>query len=173
MSIHQYLQLIRRHIALLVLFPLLCAAGGYIGAKSQPKVYRATAHVLLRPNDPNERVGTGGSNGMELLSADRIVQAQADIARGPGVLRQAAASLTNTTERDLEKVVTVTTCCSSRSVVLVSDAAACRRTAGPRAMSAWACTMRSALSNSIPLLPPVPTRSFGSFGRSSTWAVAR
>ncbi len=121
MSIIQYLQLIRRHIAVLVLLPLLFAAGGYVGAKSQPKVYRATAHVLLRPNDPNERVGTGGSNGMELLSADRIVQAQADIARGPGVLRQAAASLANTTKRELEQVVTVTAISNANLLYISAD----------------------------------------------------
>ena len=119
MSIHQYLRLIRRHIAVLVLLPLLFAAGGS-GAESQPKVYGATAHVLLRPNDPNERVGTGGERDGAAQRRSHSA-AQADIARGPAVLRQAAASLTNTTERELQQVVTVTVISNANLLYISAD----------------------------------------------------
>jgi polysaccharide biosynthesis transport protein len=107
MGVDEYLKLIRRYLMLLVIAPITFAVVAYFLASSQAKVFSATAQVLLRPNDPNERSNSVGT-GTEILNADRIVQAQADIARGPSVRQQAAARLGTITELELKRVVTVT-----------------------------------------------------------------
>jgi polysaccharide biosynthesis transport protein len=128
MSIQEYMRLARRHLLLLVTVPLLLAALGYFVANSQAKSYRSTAQVLLRPNDPNERVGTGGT-GTEILNADRIVQAQANIARGPDVRREAAAKLGIISDVDLKKVLTVTPSTNSNILNISADDATPERAA--------------------------------------------
>jgi Mrp family chromosome partitioning ATPase/capsular polysaccharide biosynthesis protein len=105
-SISDYLQLARRYIVILICVPLVFGVGGLLSARSQARVYRSTAQVLLRPNDPNERVGSGAT-GTEILNADRIVQAQANIARGPGVRKAAAEKLGTVTERELASALSV------------------------------------------------------------------
>jgi polysaccharide biosynthesis transport protein len=102
------MRLARRSLGLLIVVPLALATAGFLSARGQAKVYQATAQVLLRPNDPNERVGTSGGTGTEILYADRIVQAQANIARGASVRNAAAAALGDVTPLQLERVVTVT-----------------------------------------------------------------
>jgi polysaccharide biosynthesis transport protein len=102
------MRLARRSLGLLIVVPLALATAGFLSARGQAKVYQATAQVLLRPNDPNERVGTSGGTGTEILYADRIVQAQANIARGASVRNAAAAALGDATALQLERVVTVT-----------------------------------------------------------------
>jgi polysaccharide biosynthesis transport protein len=103
-----YVRLAKRSLGLLIVVPLALATAGFLTARGQAKVYQATAEVLLRPNDPNERVGTSGGTGTEILYADRIVQAQANIARGASVRDAAAAALGGATALQLEHVVTVT-----------------------------------------------------------------
>ena len=107
MELHEYLRLARRHLIVLLAIPAVLATLGYLMANSQARIYRATSQVLLRPNDPNERAGSV-SSGTEILNADRIVQAQANIARGPTVRAQAAARLGNISDLELRNVVTVT-----------------------------------------------------------------
>jgi polysaccharide biosynthesis transport protein len=105
-SFSDYLQLARRYITVLITIPLIFGVTGLLSARSQAKVFRSTAQVLLRPNDPNERVGSGAT-GTEILNADRIVQAQANIARGPGVRKAAAANLGSITEGELASALSV------------------------------------------------------------------
>jgi polysaccharide biosynthesis transport protein len=106
-SIGDYIGLTRRHFVILVFLPILFAAAGFFTANSEARVYRSTAQVLLRPNDPNERVGTSAS-GTEIQNADRIVRAQASIARGPVVRKQAAVVLGDVSEREILGSITVT-----------------------------------------------------------------
>jgi polysaccharide biosynthesis transport protein len=105
-SFGDYLQLARRYVIALICIPLVFGVAGLLSARSQAKIFRSTAQVLLRPNDPNERVGSGAT-GTEILNADRIVQAQAHIARGPGVRKAAAANLGSITEGELANALSV------------------------------------------------------------------
>ena len=107
MGIQEYFRLIRQHLVTLVVTPLLLAAIVFFASGRQEPIYRATSKVLLRPNDPNERVGTGAA-GNEIVNADRVVQAQADIARSPSVLEAASAALGTISVPQLEKILTVT-----------------------------------------------------------------
>jgi uncharacterized protein involved in exopolysaccharide biosynthesis len=104
-SIGDYLRLAKRHLVILLLLPIFFAAAGFFTSNSEARVYRSTAQVLLRPNDPNERVGTSAA-GTEIQNADRIVRAQASIARGPVVRKQTAAVLGNVSEIEIQDSIT-------------------------------------------------------------------
>jgi polysaccharide biosynthesis transport protein len=106
-SIGDYLRLARQHLIILLLLPIVFAAAGFFTSNSEARVYRSTAQVLLRPNDPNERVGTSAT-GTEIQNADRIVRAQASIARGPVVRKQTAVALGNVSESEIQDSITVT-----------------------------------------------------------------
>ncbi len=107
MDIRDYWHLARRHLVLLVLVPVFAAVAGYMMADRQAPLYRATSVILLRPNDPNERRGTGGDS-TEILYAERIVEAGVKIAGGPKVAERAAASLTNGTASEVSSAISVT-----------------------------------------------------------------
>ncbi len=121
MSISDYLRLARRYLVILICVPLALGVAGLLSARSQAKVYRSTAQVLLRPNDPNERVGTSGATGTEILNADRIVQAQADIAKGPTVRKAAADKLGTVTEQELQKSLVVSPATNSNILSISAD----------------------------------------------------
>jgi Mrp family chromosome partitioning ATPase/capsular polysaccharide biosynthesis protein len=120
-SISDYLRLARKHIIILLCVPVILGAAGWFSARSQAKVYRSTAQVLLRPNDPNERVGTSGATGTEILNADRIVQAQANIAKGPAVRKAVAAKLGSVTEQELKKNLVVSPAVNSNILSISAD----------------------------------------------------
>jgi polysaccharide biosynthesis transport protein len=120
-SISDYLRLARRYLVILVLVPVVFGAAGLLSARSQAKVYRSVAQVLLRPNDPNERGGTSGATGTEILNADRIVQAQANIARGPNVRKAAVEKLGSVTQQELQKVVVVSPAANSNILSISAD----------------------------------------------------
>jgi polysaccharide biosynthesis transport protein len=120
-SISDYLRLARRYLVILICAPLALGGAGLLSARSQAKVYRSTAQVLLRPNDPNERVGTSGATGTEILNADRIVQAQADIAKGPTVRKAAATKLGTVTEQELQKTLVVSPATNSNILSISAD----------------------------------------------------
>jgi Mrp family chromosome partitioning ATPase/capsular polysaccharide biosynthesis protein len=120
-SMSDYLRLAQRYALIVVTVPLVLGVAGLLSARSQAKVYRSTAQVLLRPNDPNERVGTSGATGTEILNADRIVQAQADIAKGPTVRTAAAAKLGTITEQELKKTLVVSPATNSNILSISVD----------------------------------------------------
>jgi polysaccharide biosynthesis transport protein len=120
-TISDYLRLARQYIFVLLCVPLVLGVAGLLSARSQAKVYRSTAQVLLRPNDPNERVGTSGATGTEILNADRIVQAQANIAKGPTVRKAAAAKLGSVTEQELLRAVAVSPAANSNILSISAD----------------------------------------------------
>jgi polysaccharide biosynthesis transport protein len=120
-NIGDYLRLARRYLIVLLVVPILLGAAGLLSARSEAKVYRSTAEVLLRPNDPNERGGTSGGTGTEILNADRIVQAQANIARGPNVRKAAAEKLGSVTDKELQKVLVVTPAANSNILSISAD----------------------------------------------------
>jgi Mrp family chromosome partitioning ATPase/capsular polysaccharide biosynthesis protein len=119
-SIGDYVKLARRHFFILLFVPVLFAAVGFFVSNSEARVYRSSAQVLLRPNDPNERVGTSAT-GTEIQNADRIVKAQASIARGPVVRKQTAAALGNVSEREIQDSITVTPSTDSNVLNISAD----------------------------------------------------
>ncbi len=72
----------------------------------RPSVYRGTARVLLRPNDPAEQLNPN-SLVQPFVDPNRYVTAQESIIESEAVAREAAKSLPNVSLRDLETKVTV------------------------------------------------------------------
>lgn len=58
LDLRYYASLARRYLALLIAVPVLFAVAGYLNSDRQTRMYTATTQVLLRPNDPNERLGS-------------------------------------------------------------------------------------------------------------------
>lgn len=58
LDLRYYASLARRYLALLIAVPVLFAVAGYLNSDRQARMYAATTQVLLRPNDPNERLGS-------------------------------------------------------------------------------------------------------------------
>jgi Mrp family chromosome partitioning ATPase/capsular polysaccharide biosynthesis protein len=69
-------------------------------------VYRATARVLLRPNDPAEQLNPT-SAGQQFADPDRHVAAQANIVESEAVAQAASQSLAHVSVRQIEKQVSV------------------------------------------------------------------
>ncbi len=119
MDISDYWQLVRRNVALLLLLPALATVAGFVMADKKDRLYRSTASILLRPNDPTERQGSGGS-GTEIVFGDRIVRASAQMVTGPAIRQRAAASIPNASLGEVAGATSVSS--SSDSNVLYVSA---------------------------------------------------
>jgi Mrp family chromosome partitioning ATPase/capsular polysaccharide biosynthesis protein len=106
-ELHDYLALVRRYLIALIAVPLVIAALAYVQSSRKPDQFTATAIVLLRPNDPNERLGTSSEGGTEQFNADRFVRAQANVVRGPDVVAAAAAFLGDRNSKEVAGSLTV------------------------------------------------------------------
>ncbi len=87
-----YLNLVRRNILILLLIPVLLGAGAYYKSSRDPKIYTASATILLRPNDPNEQLASGNLDTGAVQGLETVARALAAIAAGPNV-RDAASKL--------------------------------------------------------------------------------
>ena len=117
-----YLNLARRHIWWLIVVPIFAATGVYFLSRAETPQYVATAQVLLRPNDPSERLGTSSGTSSEInsaASADRYVKAQANIAKSPAVRAAAAREVAGTTEGLVKEALSVTAALDS-SILRIS-----------------------------------------------------
>ena len=107
MQISDYVALARRNLAILIAIPLAIAALAFGLVARQPAKYMATAQVLLRPNDPNEKFGnTPDTSG---VSIDKLLKAQAAIAASKPVLSVASldTGLNGMTAKQLSEKLTV------------------------------------------------------------------
>lgn len=71
-------------------------------------IYRATATVLLRPNDPTEQLNPNNAGQVVGADADRYVAGQESIARSTPVAQEAAKTLRGITSRQIQDAVSVT-----------------------------------------------------------------
>jgi polysaccharide biosynthesis transport protein len=106
-DIHDYLTLTRRYLLLLIAVPLVAGGLMYLQSSRQPTKYTATATVLLRPNDPNERLGTGSNGSTEVFNATAFVRAQQPVVEGPNVVDAAASFLGNVSADEVKDAITV------------------------------------------------------------------
>jgi capsular exopolysaccharide synthesis family protein len=90
MQLHDYLRLARRNLALLLLLPLLLGALAWFYSSSKPEQFRASALVLLHPNDPNENVASAGGQQTRYFDMAAFAQSQLAIIGSPGVAQRAA-----------------------------------------------------------------------------------
>ena len=98
MEFRDYLSLLRRNLPVLLILPLLAATVAYFVTNSEQKLYSTSAEVLLRPNDPNERLGSSSGIFYDISASSsvRYLTAQASIAMGPAVRKAVAAKLETT-----------------------------------------------------------------------------
>lgn len=82
----------------------------YGGVLRQPlpnRLYSTSAQVLVRPNDPDEQLGSSSTAVSDVnneVAADRFVKAQANVAGGPLVRAAAAQKLDNESVAELERM---------------------------------------------------------------------
>ena len=86
---------------------MVALAAGIVSNLRTP-IYRATAKVLLTPNDPNQQLNPTGANGVAGADADRFVAGQITIAQGQAVADEAAKSLQGVTASSIEAKLSVT-----------------------------------------------------------------
>ncbi len=115
LDLHYYAGLARRYLALLLAIPLVFVLAGYLNADRQTRMYSATAQVLLRPNDPNERLGSATQSASVVSNIEQYVRSQGNLARGPEVRTAAATSLALEPE-DLEDEVKVSALVDSNTL---------------------------------------------------------
>jgi Mrp family chromosome partitioning ATPase/capsular polysaccharide biosynthesis protein len=87
-----YVALAKRNLVLLLALPLLFGALGYGLTAQQERKWSATASVLLRPNDPSERLDPGIQ--LNTISSDKLVQAQPGVVKSGSVLTVASEAIT-------------------------------------------------------------------------------
>jgi succinoglycan biosynthesis transport protein ExoP len=97
---------LRRHVLFIFEAVIVVAVVAGVLSNLRTPAFRATATVLLRPNDPAEQLNP--ANAQRLASdPDRYVEAQRSIVRSAGVAQEAAKRLRGVTVASLEKAVEV------------------------------------------------------------------
>ncbi|MFN2506346.1 MAG: polysaccharide biosynthesis tyrosine autokinase [Acidimicrobiales bacterium] len=107
MELRDYLDVLKRNKWFVVEAVVLVALIVGITSRLRTPVYRATAQVLLEPNDPSEqlRPGSAPRSGGD---PDRYVNAQRQIAGSPAVIREAARSLRGMNPQAIRDSLSVT-----------------------------------------------------------------
>ncbi|HEX2042535.1 MAG TPA: Wzz/FepE/Etk N-terminal domain-containing protein [Acidimicrobiales bacterium] len=93
MELRQYVVVLRRHKWLILqAVVIVCAVAAGLSTLQEPR-YRATARVLLHPNDPAEQLYADNAAPRLLTDPDRYVSGQIDVIESPSVRREAARLL--------------------------------------------------------------------------------
>ena len=107
LELRQFLDSLRRNkwfvIEVVVVFSL---AAGILSNLRTP-VYRATARVLLTPNDPTQQLNPVTGSGAVGNDPDRYVAGQVSIVQSEGVAAEAAKSLPGVTVDEVERKISV------------------------------------------------------------------
>ena len=125
MEFRDYLSLLRRNLPVLLLLPLLAATVAYFVTNSEQKLYSTSSEVLLRPNDPNERLGSSSGIFYDISASSsvRYLTAQASIAMGPAVRQAVSATLVTISAGEVGGSLGVTTS-SDANILIVSAVSA-------------------------------------------------
>lgn len=95
-----YASLARRHLVVLILAPLLLAALAFFVSNSRDRQYSATTQVLLRPNDPIERLGSSTASVSQVTNIEQYVRSQSNLVRSADI-RAAVADVLQIEDNDL------------------------------------------------------------------------
>ena len=108
LDLRQYLDILKRHKWFVVEACLVLglAVGGLSSLRTP--TYRATATVLLRPNDPTEQLNPNSNAQPVGADADRFVTGQRSIARSTPVAQEAAKALRGVSAKQIQDGVSVT-----------------------------------------------------------------
>lgn len=107
LELRQYFDILKRHKWFII--EAIVAAGLVAGILSSLRtpVYKATARVLLTPNDPNQQLNPTSGSGAAAGDPDRYVAGQITIAQSDAVATEAAKSLPSLTASKIEAAVSV------------------------------------------------------------------
>lgn len=119
-DLRYYLALAARNALMLASVPLVFAGTSFLLATTKPDTYRSTAKVVLRPNDPNERLGSDGGSGADLGNIEHYVRAQAILAEGP-MIRERVATLLDLDPDDVEDDLTVSALVDSNTLEITTE----------------------------------------------------
>ena len=120
MELRQYLDILKRHKWFIVGSIVVVGLAAGILSSLRTPVYKATARVLLTPNDPTQQLNPTVGNGVVGNDPDRYVAGQVSIAESEAVAAEAVKSLRGVTVEALEGMVSVSQ--SGRSNVLNTSA---------------------------------------------------
>ncbi|CAA9221736.1 MAG: Tyrosine-protein kinase EpsD [uncultured Acidimicrobiales bacterium] len=104
MELHKYIGIVRRSVWLVVAIVVLFVAVAAQLQRSQTPVYQATAEVLLKPNNPEERYTEPSQ---VFFDPDRHALQQLTIIGSRAVAARAAAALPGMTEQQVRDAVSV------------------------------------------------------------------
>lgn len=108
MDLRGYLGLLRRSLPVIIAAPIVFALVAYGASRAQDPKYTAVATILLRPNDPNERLGTSTNAGSEnFVNTERYVQTQGAVVEGPEVTDEAVRRIGDITDVELQRALVV------------------------------------------------------------------
>ena len=108
LELRHYLDILRRHRWFIVEAVVLVGLVAGILSSLRTPIYKATAEVLLRPNDPTEQLNPDNAVQNIGLDPDRYVAGQRNIVESEGVAREAAKSLQGLSVEEIEQKTTVT-----------------------------------------------------------------
>ena len=115
LDLRYYANLAMRNLAILIAVPLVFGGLAFLNSNRATRMYAATSLVLLRPNDPNERLGSSNASQTNTNVGEQYARSQANLARGPEV-RSAAADATDHEVLEIEDAVGVTALVDSNTL---------------------------------------------------------
>lgn len=116
MEIRRYLDILNRQKWFIAQAVVLVGLVAVIVSALRTPVYGATARVLLRPDDPSERVKPDESGGASVMYPDRYAAGQKDVVESDAVAQEAAKSLRGLSAAEVKASTSVSV--SSTSDVL-------------------------------------------------------
>ena len=119
LDLRYYATLAWRYLWVLALVPVVLAGVAYFQADGQDRMYSATSQVLLRPNDPNERLGSSDQAVSQVGNIEQYVRSQGNLARSPEI-RVAVAQQLDVTAKSLEKTIKVTALVDSNTLEITA-----------------------------------------------------
>lgn len=119
LDLRYYAQLAYRYLWVLVLVPALLTAAAYFNADREDRMFSATSQVLLRPNDPNERLGSADQAVSQTGNIEQYVRSQGNLARSPEV-RNAVATTLSVKPKVIEDAVKVAALIDSNTIEITA-----------------------------------------------------
>jgi succinoglycan biosynthesis transport protein ExoP len=107
LELRQYLDILKRHKWFIIGAVVVVGLTAGVLSSLRTPLYKATARVLLTPNDPTQQLNPTNGNGVVGNDPDRYVAGQVSIAQSERVAAEAAKSLPGISVQALEGMISV------------------------------------------------------------------
>jgi succinoglycan biosynthesis transport protein ExoP len=108
LELRHYLEILRRHKWFIVESVVVVGLVAGILSSLRTPIYKATAQVLLRPNDPTEQLNPNNVGQQISIDPDRYVSGQRNVVESEGVAREAAKAVPGVDVETIEERTSVT-----------------------------------------------------------------